>query len=363
MLKWSKLSILVCALLSMSAPLSGAIKYAATYTGESWDTAGSINPTKGVYLDNFIITAEWQAEQSDENSTPESEGLHIFGSLLYNNGGSINSRVGDRFGVSNIETINAVRLYELWLEFTAPGDAEPKLKFGLYDLNTEFDVRENGLLFINSNFGIGADFSGSGEAGPSIFPLTSLAARIAWKPKDKWLIRLALLDAVPGDPDHVKGTRIKLTRDEGALAVVEAERSLEHGRLVFARWHYTQGNSGSYVFTESSLWESFLSTRKLSGLLRIGESKASLNEFTGTVQAALVLNLVFLKGDEDSLGLGLAYARNTKNAAAEFTYQFLLSDWLSIQPDIQYIYHPLTIDKIDHVWVFGLRFKFHLSKK
>ncbi len=41
-----------------------------------------------------------------------------------------------------------------------------------------------------------------------------------------------------------------------------------------------------------------------------------------------------------------------------FCYQIGL-----FQPDIQYIYHLLTIDKIDHVWVFGLRFKFHLSKK
>src|SRR3546814_3364842 len=46
-------------------------------------------------------------------------------------------------------------------------------------------------LFIGSPHGIGTDFAQSGQNGPSIFPSTSLAARVQWAPAEGWAARAA----------------------------------------------------------------------------------------------------------------------------------------------------------------------------
>jgi porin len=106
---------------------------------------------------------------------------------------------------------------------------------GLYDLNSEFDKIEAAALFLNPSHGIGPDFSQSGRNGPSIFPITSLGLRGEYKPAEHWLIRAAVLDAVPGDPERPERTAVKL--GDGALAVLELNSLGERTRAAVGHWH------------------------------------------------------------------------------------------------------------------------------
>ena len=92
---------------------------------------------------------------------------------------------------------------------------------GLYDLNSEFDVIENAGLFLNSSHGIGADFAQSGENGPSIFPSTSLTARLKIQPFKHFYIQAAALDGIPGNPDVDHGTHVHLGDGDGTLLTLE----------------------------------------------------------------------------------------------------------------------------------------------
>ncbi len=100
-------------------------------------------------------------------------GLTLFVSGQSNAGGGLSDRfVGDSFAVSNIDAPKASRLFEAGAAWGFGEDGEHGVRVGLLDLNAEFDASDPRGLFINSVFGIGQDFSQSGENGPSIFPTT-----------------------------------------------------------------------------------------------------------------------------------------------------------------------------------------------
>ena len=194
----------------------------------------------------------------------------LFAYLLWNDASTFSDRYpGDAQGVSNIDAERALRLYELWYEHR-PADAL-SLKIGLYDLNSEFDAVDASALFLNSSHGIIPTYSQTGESGPSIFPVTSLSARLQWKFGKGNLLRYAILDAVPGDPENPSATAVKLSSREGVLHAVEYNRDFSNAlRLGLGAFSYSaefeairesdavgnalkrSGNNGWYGFAEGT---------------------------------------------------------------------------------------------------------------
>ena len=82
---------------------------------------------------------------------------------------------------------------------------------GLYDLNSEFYVIESSGSFINPAFGISSDISQIGKNAPSIFPTTSVGLRVRGQNTDQTYAQVVVLDTVPGNPDHPKGTHMPLS--------------------------------------------------------------------------------------------------------------------------------------------------------
>ncbi|MEW6652721.1 MAG: carbohydrate porin, partial [Bacteroidota bacterium] len=105
-------------------------------------------------------------------------------------------KIGALQGISNITSPHQWRLYQFWVEKKLAGNSISVLA-GLFDLNSEFDVRSTTALFINPSFGIGPDFSGSGLNGPSIFPSTSIAVRVNYEPNENISLKIGFFDAVP----------------------------------------------------------------------------------------------------------------------------------------------------------------------
>jgi porin len=318
-----------------------------TYTADLW-CAASGGVHKGTrYLDNIDVVAEADMERL---AGWKGALIHVYG--LYNNGKSLNALMSDAQVASNIETgVKAARLYEAWIDQKI-GD-KVSVRAGLYDLNSEFDALDASGLFMGSAHGIGPDISQSGENGPSIFPSTSLAARIAVSPAQGWIVRAAILDGVPDDPARPGRTVIKLGNGDGALLIGELEAPLPKGKLLFGHWRYTQkisdltgmakrGNDGFYVRGEAKLTsESDPPNQGLSGFFRFGLADGRINQFNSFASVGLSYTGPFRGRDNDQLGLAVAAAFTSgsyrqsvlstrSETAIELTYRAPLNHWLTV---------------------------------
>lgn len=346
-----------------------------TYTFDVWRAARGGVREGTRYLDNVDIVAEADLERLIGWLGAE---VHVYG--LYNNGKSLNELMGDAQVASNIETgVKALRLYEAWINQEVGG--KTSIKLGLYDLNSEFDALDSSGLFMGSAHGIGTDISQSGFNGPSIFPSTSLAVRVELEPARKWKLRVALLDGIPGDPARPKRTAIKLGDSDGALLIGEVEAPIASGKLLFGHWRYTarfddwaggqkRGNEGWYLRGECQLTrERDDPEQGISGFFRLGLANGSVNPFRHFASAGLNYTGPFKGRDGDQLGFAIASAFTSKDyrltSAAqrsetvfELTYRAPIADWLTIQPNVQYVLNPGADPTLRNALAFGLRTEF-----
>ena len=155
-----------------STGLASAFEFSAEYTADVLSVVSGGLSSGTEYLDNLDLELEVDVAEVWNAGAGR---LLIHG--LYNNGSTFSAdRAGDLQVVSNIDAVEAWRLFEFWYEF---GSTNWSVKTGLYDLNTEFDVNQAGGIFLNSSHGIGAEFGQTGQNGPSIFPVSSLSLRAA----------------------------------------------------------------------------------------------------------------------------------------------------------------------------------------
>jgi porin len=316
--------------------------------------------------------------------------------ILGNHGGIPNEQVGTIQGVSNIAAHNTWKLYELWLEQKFFNEKLSFL-FGLYDLNSEFDVRETSSIFINPSHGIGPEFSLTGKNGPSIFPTTSLAIRLKYNFSDSFSIKSTILDGIPGDIENPNNTQVMLGENDGLLIAAEltfANNSESNYNNYFkygiGGWFYTEkfetfpnssfenrvpekGNYGLYGFAESHLIsENKNGEQGLAGFVRFGITNKNVNKVC-TYYGTGINYLGLIPGrDDEILGLAIGTSKNsndfrisqfgnsqtqktkTHEYIIELTYKINLLDYLSIQPDVQYVINP-TFSQKDSAFLLGVR--------
>src|SRR6185369_17746432 len=307
---------LLCALAALPgvAPAAGldaiaaedepAVAVDALYIGDVWrNTTGGLR-TGSAYLGNANLSVTVDGERAvgleDTSFYADVQSIH---------GQGVSSRlVGDAQVLSNIEAQSQLRLYELWMERSFGAHAGRSLRFGLYDLNSEFDSIETAHLFLNASSGVGPTLAQTGVNGPSIFPVTSLGGRVQWSFSPAWSARVALLDGVPGDPNHPSLNRLRFGTHDGLLAITEvgyAGSTLR--KLAVGAWGYTEkfdeiaaesradapapvrGNRGFYVVGEGQLFaEADDSAQGLNAFVRYGTANDRINRFRDFVGTGLV---------------------------------------------------------------------------
>ena len=363
-----------------------ALDLSVTYTADVWGNVRGGRRRGLRYLDNLDVTLTIDSEKA--LGWPGGT-IFIYG--LYNNGESLSEElIGDVQVASNIDAgVQAARLYEAWVEQRLIGD-RLSLKAGLYDLNSEFDTSDSAGLFLNSSHGIGPDFSQSGENGPSIFPVTSLAVRAEYELSDRWLARAAVLDGVPGDPRAPRRTAIQLGGGDGALVVGEFSYLDDRTKLAVGAWRYTakfedilatqlaaepverRGNDGLYALAERKLWnETADSGQGLSGWLRFGLADPRFNPIRSYLGGGLVYTGPLAARDQDQFGVAVARVRfgerylktavlagqalEAGETNIEITYRMPLTPWLTLQPDLQYVLDPGGVPGRRNAFAIGLR--------
>lgn len=171
-------------------------------------------------------------------------------------------------------------------------------------------------------------------------------------------MRAAVLDVVPGNPNHPGRTAIKLGDDDGALLVGELEAPLGGGKLLLGRWHYTarfdrndgtgtgKGNAGTYFRCEFP--PTGRAERKVDAFFRRGKAAGRFNMFGGFASTGLKFSGWGPGRDEDEFGIALAaaFTSNSYRAATsaarsevaiEATYRAPIAARLAVQPSIHYI--------------------------
>lgn len=308
----------------------------------------------------------------------------LFAYLLWNDASTFSDRYpGDAQVVSNIDAERALRIFEFWYEHRLTDILS--LKFGLYDLNSEFDAVDASALFLNSSHGIIPTYSQTGENGPSIFPVTSLSARLQWEIDGNNVLRYALLDAVPGDPDRPSATAVKLSSREGVLHALEYNREFAGAwRFGLGAYRYSaefdairetdawgnpvsrNGNAGWYGFAEGTAYADAANQRASSVFVRVGTANGTLNPFERYVGAGIVMAGFAPRRPDDQIGISMAMARcsadyrsatgaESQETVMELTYRVHINDWIQIQSDIQYIINPGTDRTLENAMVIGVR--------
>lgn len=341
------------------------------------------------YLDNLDLMADVDGERAFGIA-----GLSLHGHVMYNNGREFSGRwVGDAQGIDNIEGVNTWRLYEFWGELQFGASGRTTLRAGLYDLNSEFDSIESAGLFLNPSHGIGPDLAQSGQNGPSIFPVTSLALRLQGG-GESWYWQAAAFDAVPGTVDRPDRTSFRLGAGDGALLIGEFGRAVGPFRkLAVGAWSYTaefeaieefdaagdpvrtSGNRGFYAIAEASLVDR--DALQVAGWLRAGRAEDRFNPFSDYLGLGFTAAGVVPGRPDDQLGIAfgsvgagsplrnaLAIAGtplDSRETNVELTWRLPVSDWLTLQPDLQYVIAPGFDPQADDAFVVGLRFELGTS--
>lgn len=338
------------------------------------------------YLDNLDLMLE-----IDGGRVPGTDGLKLFVYGLYNNGHAFSRELtGDVQTVSNIEAVHALRLMEAWADLALT--PRTSLRVGLYDLNSEFDATESGALFLLSSHGIGPDYSQSGRNGPSIFPVAGFGARIRHGFGTGVTLQLLAAEGTPGDPDHPKRTTLRFDDGEGLLLAGEVQGSAgAFSKLALGGWRYTarfddvlttlsngsprrhRGNHGAYALAESTLRNGAGGSPQITAFVRFGIAAGAFNALDQYIGAGLVWTGPLRGRPGDQLGLAVASARNgdrfrramrlagtpvgARETNIELTYRLAATDWLVLQPDLQYIVSPGMDPGLRNALVLGLRFE------
>jgi porin len=353
-----------------------SVSYSADLTGV---VSGGL-AKRGRLLDNLEISADL-----DLDKAMGWKGATAHALVLNNSGGMPNEDAGTAQGVDNIEVSRQrLRLFEAWIQQSFADDKASAL-VGLYDLNSEFYANDSAGLLIAPAFGIGSELAATGPNGPSIFPSTSLAARLKWTPREDVYVQAAALNAnagVLGDPGGVD-----TSFDSGALVIAEAGWT-GAGKIALGAWRYSDKQDdirdltalggpaqrtaqGVYLLLERRLGAtSEDAPRQATAFARLGVSDGDTTDFKGGWQAGLLVRHVFDSRPQSafSIGVNQAYFSNKARAnvadgggvlkraesAIELTYADSFGP-LTLQPDLQYIKDPAGDAGVGHALVAALR--------
>jgi porin len=304
---------------------------------------------------------------------------------LQNTSGQMpNSDLGTLEGIDNSEVAaRRGRVFEAWLQQDFNGKGS--LKLGLIDLNSEFYNNGASGVLIAPQFGIGSELAASGPAGPSIYPQTSLAARLNIRPTKDTYLQAGVFNADLDDPAQID-TRFKL----GVLEIIEGGWTPDgNGKFAIGAWRNSKKQddlfdtvagapvqrtpSGAYVLAERVFVDGGDMGRSFAGFFRGGFSDGDTGPFRGGWQVGGLMSHVFASRPDsqfsfavDQALLGGKYRKASAAGGApletaethfEITYADQVHQHIVIQPDLQYILNPGGDGAAKNELVFLLRLK------
>jgi len=320
--------------------------------------------------------------------------LYIYGSSLSG------SDVGDFSNTSNLAAYNTIRLQELWLQ-KAFWEKRVSIKGGNIAVDNEFFQSSSAALFINGTFGA-FTFIGSNVPNAPVYPVASPGVRVQFLPTSKFYVMAGVYGMDNNsDPavNNKNGTRFALDGGSGMLVMSEAgyllnqspnDRGLQGtyrvGSFVhtanYTTWqsqaNFANGtgplqsagtNYGVYGVMDQQIY--LHGAEAISLFVRSGGAPSNTNFVDYYVDGGFNFT-GFIPGRLLDVG-GIAVARShvsdqfsdsqvaqgnppsTAETVIEATYKAQIAPWWSIQPDVQYIITPSSVQGSQNAFVLGVR--------
>lgn len=377
-------SAFAVAMLALAAPAFAEDDDAIVLSGDvAFDLAGVVAggyPHRVHAVDTIFVTADIDLEKlAGWNGASSSL------TFLSTGDGAPNKDVGALQGINNNEVgERRQRLFEAWIQ--QDFGARASLRVGQQDLNGEFYVTDAAGLLLAPQSGLASELAATGPGGPSTYPQTSLAVRLAFKPSEDTYIQAGVFNARVGNIGDHGG--VDTTFDDGFVQIVEAGWTGQ-GKIAVGAWRYSrdqddpflvdlQGNplqhqsQGFYVTAERMFIDGGEAGRSLSGFVRAGVSDGDTGPFESSWQTGILLGraLKSLPDSQISIGYDQAQLGDKYRAAsaaggqplgkteshAEITYFDQITEHFSIQPDLQVVWHPGGVASAKPAWVGTIRF-------
>lgn len=283
--------------------------------------------------------------------------------------------IGDAQAASNIDVpVQVDRIVDFWYQH----EFSEKFKglIGIQDISMEYGITESSLNFLNSSFGVTADFTYSGVNGPSIYPITSVGARGLYNFTEELSLRAGIYDADPGDPTTYRSFHTRIGGSSGFLEIAEIAYQDDDQKIGLGAWNYSKKQEkigtdekaalyGSNVFLEKKI------THGLKTFFRFGWANPVANEIQSNTVLGMAYTGIFQrKKVNDEAGLGatqIHFSRqfikeessggdySSEETAYEAYYQFKPIKHLSLRPDVQYITNPAGSRDVKNAWAMGFR--------
>jgi porin len=302
--------------------------------------------------------------------------------------------VGNLLAVSNIEALPTARLFELWYEQKLFND-KVAVRAGQLAADTEFVTSKYAGLFINGTFGWPGITASNLPSGGPAYPLATPGVRLKLgADSDPLNLLVALYDgdpAGPGDDDPQRRNRhgLNFRTHDRPLLIEEAQYrymlggSGLAGTLKIGAWQHFgrfddlrydvaglpiavtgdtarshSGNHGFYGVWDQQLYRLGDDPGKGIGFFtRVSGNPGDRNLIDFYVDAGLNFSGLVPGRPDDAFGVAVGYARVSDNArgfdidagttpardyeaVVELTYQAQILPGWTMQPLLQYIFHP-----------------------
>ncbi|MEQ1715918.1 MAG: carbohydrate porin [Hyphomicrobium sp.] len=304
--------------------------------------------------------------------------LHAHAFAIHGRGASV-SHLADAATVSNIEALETVRLFELWME-QALFDGRVTIRFGQLAADSEFFISETAAQFFNGTFGWPGTTAANMTQGGPAYPLATPGVRVLVKPVDHITVLAAIYNGSPADPeaeDAQRDNRHGLDFRLGDPPLVMAEGQVRYtsgllgglpGTFKLGGWHEfatfsdkltgaeIEGNGGIYAVIDQGLWTE-AAGGAINFLARVSGTPRRQNEIDFYADAGLVFTGFVPGRPADTIGLAAGYghvsprvsARQIADQAAvisdfeaviEVNYSAEIVPGWTIAPDFHYLWHP-----------------------
>jgi porin len=311
--------------------------------------------------------------------------------------------LGNLLATSNIEAHPATRLHTLWFQQNGFDD-RLSFRAGQLAADDEFIISDTAMTFINGTFAWLPLAASNLPSGGSGYPLAAPGARIAAMPAEDLTFLTAVFGGdpagKPGDEDpqlhNNSGTTFSL--EGGVLVMAEIQYALNHGAdsgglpgtYKIGGWYHTgafddlrrdnlglsladpassgvaarhRGNRGIYAVADQMVYrEPGGEDRGLSLFMRIGGAPADRNPVDFYLDGGAGYKGPIPGRNADVLGLAVGYAHVSGDlqqrdrdarafsgvatpvadheAVVEITYIAQIAPWWTVQPDVQFLFHP-----------------------
>ena len=348
--------------------------------------AGSGVDTSISYLANTDLVVELDTEKAGFWKGG------LFHAHFFNHHGANPSedKIGDLQIVDNIESEETTKMYELWYEHTFYLDVgDLSLLIGQHDLNSEFNITEYGLLFLQSSFGINSEIANNIPV--STFPVAALGFRIKWQPTDSLYLMAEISDGDPGKNNG--GFDWKLDSKEGFVSFYEIGYNFGNqddsrtmpGTYKFGWWYHSadfddvrdtdendvplqhNNNYGIYFIADQMLFPGE-GESGLGAFLQVGGVPDDRNQVDFYIGGGIHYRGIIPSREKDVLGLGVAHTSisedlrdvedmDSHETAVELTYRATIFPWLAVQPGLQVVFNPGADPSLDNAVVSLFRFQ------